>query len=157
MKPGLAQAYFLKDLNARELERIVAVSSEKRFAAGEVIVPIGSDVTSLYVVGSGRVRVVVPVETSGEGAAGEEVLVSIGPGECFGEFAFADRKPASAGIVAEEPTLAYVIPHVALDEIIEQDLGIARKVLRAMLVMVVERLRSTDAELVLARYIMRYV
>ena len=85
------------------------------------------------------------------------MLGHIGPGECFGEFSYADHKSASAWIVAEEPTMVFEIGHHDLDQILDSEPALARKVLKAMLAMVVQRFRSTDAELVLARYVSHYL
>lgn len=156
---ALGDAYFFRDLAPRELEKVAAIVEQRTFSPGEVIVTGNQPLTNLYVVLDGRVRVAVPVERAQRSEEGtpEEVLVTIGPGEAFGEFSYADHKPASASIVADEKTVVAEIPHQALDALLDTDAPLARKVLRSMLATVVGRLRSTDAELLLARYILRYV
>jgi CRP-like cAMP-binding protein len=83
--------------------------------------------------------------------------VHLGPREAFGEFSFADRRPASATVVATEPTEVWEIPYADLDQLLASDPAIALKVFRAMLGMVVGRLRRTDADLAFARYIQHCV
>jgi len=152
---ALADVYFLRELTSREREKVNEICVTRQVEAGTTILTVNQDVTELYVIGSGHVRVVVPVE---EGAgADEDVLVSLGPGECFGEFSFVDRAPTSSAVVADEPTVLFALPHADLDALLESDRDLALKLTRAMLRSVVERLRSTDAELAMAHYVARYV
>ena len=149
----LKSVAFLSNLNPRELDRVQDVVRDRRFAAGDTVVAVAADLHHLHVVRSGRVR----VAADGDVRSADEVLVTLGPGECFGEFSYADRKPASASIVADEDTVTWEIAYVDLDRLIESDAALGRKLLRGLLEMVVSRLRSTDAELFLTRYILRYV
>ncbi len=155
MRVELREAYFFRELTARELKRFEEVGVERACAAGETIVRVGEDVAHVFVVLEGQVRVIIPTESGGE--AVEEVLARMRPGDCFGEFSFIDRKPASATIIADEATVVFRISHADLDPLLESDGALANKVLRAMLGMLVERIRSTAAELVLARYVARFV
>jgi len=151
----IGQAYFLHELTPRELHKVQALAQTRRFTAGEAILTVGGEVSRLYVVGSGTVRVVVPVERRVE--AEEDLLGRMGPGECFGEFSFADRRPASASVIADPECTVHELPFEDLDTLMASDPELARKLLRAMFRTVVARLRSTDADLVMARYVLRYV
>lgn len=155
MVVDLSEAYFCRDLTPRELKKLEGIAEEQRLAPGEVIVAVADEINHLFVIRSGEVRVTIPTDASGEPV--EEVLARMGPGECFGEFSFADRKPASASIVADQETLVYRVAHADLDRLLESDPALARKVLGAMFRTVVSRLRATAAELVLARYVVRFV
>ena len=71
-----------------------------RFDTDEVVFREGDEGDSLYLVGSGSVRI------SKQGRAGEqETLGIIESGNFFGEIALLDRQPRSAMAVAAEPTL----------------------------------------------------
>src|SRR6478735_8305636 len=63
-----------------------------------VIMAAGDQIDSLYIVISGRLKVMM-----GD-ADGKEVILSlIGPGEFFGEMGLIDDSPRSASVVAIEP------------------------------------------------------
>ena len=165
----LAETYFFRGLAPRQIEHIKALAEERSFAKGAYIVEVGQELTYLHVIREGRVRVIVPLRTRADAAPGlppqgdaderdqEERLAEMGPGESIGEFSYADRKPASATVVALEPTRTFALAHQDLDRLLASDAAIARSVLGAMLERVVGQLRRTDADLVLARYVLRVV
>src|SRR5881409_704912 len=66
-------------LTPAQLGRIAAHGRRRRVEAGEVLVQAGQQTARLFVVVAGRIDVVRP------SAAGEEVLVSFGPGMFTGE------------------------------------------------------------------------
>src|SRR5438128_3921293 len=66
-------------LTAAQIARIAGHGRRRRVAPGEVLVQAGERTARLFVVASGRIDVVRP------SAAGEEVLVSFGPGMFTGE------------------------------------------------------------------------
>ena len=151
----IGEAWFLRDLSPRELDKVKAATGRKRFAAEDAIVQVGEKVGSLYVIDTGAVRVVVPVE--GQHGREEQVLADLAAGDCFGEFSFVDRKPASASVYASEATHLFAIPYRELDRLIEQDPYLARTLLKSLLATIVGRFRRTDATLALARYVIQYV
>ncbi|MFQ5576958.1 MAG: Crp/Fnr family transcriptional regulator [Anaerolineae bacterium] len=80
------------------LTGLAANLKRQTLAAGEVLFHQGDPGDALYVIISGRVKIVFQKE------AGEEVVLShFGPGEFFGELALIDQKPRSAGVVALSP------------------------------------------------------
>jgi CRP/FNR family cyclic AMP-dependent transcriptional regulator len=87
-----------------ELRALAARGVVKRFPKNAVIVSEGDDTDPLYIILSGRVKVIVSDEEGGE-----VVLGMRGPSEYFGEFAL-DGGPRSASIVALEPSSFAVIP-----------------------------------------------
>lgn len=97
----LAQSALLRDLPPSGLDRLASVARRRTFRRGEVIVHEGDPGDSLYVLESGRVKVVSYADS------GRETIFDVlGPGECFGELSLIDNEPRSATVVALEPIQA---------------------------------------------------
>ena len=78
-RSGVRADQIYPTLTAAQIARIAAHGRRRRVAPGEVLVQAGERTARLFVVASGRIDVVRP------SAAGEEVLVSFGPGMFTGE------------------------------------------------------------------------
>jgi CRP/FNR family cyclic AMP-dependent transcriptional regulator len=87
----------------------------------------GDTGSGLYVLASGLVKVVV---TSEDGE--EMVLVTLGPGDAFGELSIVDGGPRSASAEALEPTVALVITREVLLDLATRDSGLTEALLRTL-------------------------
>ena len=87
----------------------------------------GDSGSGLFVVASGLVKVVV---TSEEGE--EMVLVTLGPGEAFGELSIVDGGPRSASAEALEPTVALMITREVLLDLATRDNGLTEALLHTL-------------------------
>jgi CRP/FNR family cyclic AMP-dependent transcriptional regulator len=87
----------------------------------------GDPGSGLYVLASGLVKVVV---TSEDGE--EMVLVTLGPGDAFGELSIVDGGPRSASAEALEPTVALVITREVLLDLATRDSGLTEALLRTL-------------------------
>jgi CRP/FNR family transcriptional regulator, cyclic AMP receptor protein len=87
----------------------------------------GDPGSGLYVLASGLVKVVV---TSEDGE--EMVLVTLGPGDAFGELSIVDGGPRSASAEALEPTVALVITREVLLDLAARDSGLTEALLRTL-------------------------
>ena len=85
----------------------------------------GDPGSGLYVLASGLVKVIV---TSEDGE--EMVLVTLGPGDAFGELSIVDGGPRSASAEALEPTVALVITREVLLDQATRDSGLTDALLR---------------------------
>jgi CRP/FNR family cyclic AMP-dependent transcriptional regulator len=81
------------------LSDLVDGSRHVFYEAEDVIVRQGDHDSSVYLVLSGRVRVL----QSQEGHP-EETIAELGPGEIFGELASLETQPRSATVLSIEPT-----------------------------------------------------
>ena len=70
----------------------------RTFQKGEVIFEDGAAGAEMFIVHSGKVRLLKKA-TGGE----EKILAVLGPGEFFGEMSLIDGSPRSTSAVAEEP------------------------------------------------------
>jgi CRP-like cAMP-binding protein len=111
---------------------------------GTVIVNEGDRLHQLFILLSGRIEVFLP---RGERRVSEVKLTELGPGDCFGEYAFVDRQPASATIRANEDCEVYSIAHDTLKEFLDTHHSVASVIYRNLLRILVGRLRASNAEL----------
>lgn len=112
--------------------------------AGTVIVNEGDRLQRLHVLLSGRIEVVLP---GGQHRPADVRLSELGPGDCFGEYAFVDRQPASATIRASDDCEVYSIAHNTLEKFLDTHHIVASVIYRNLLRILVSRLRASNAEL----------
>src|SRR5712692_5603666 len=93
----LSRIKLFEDLSDDDLEGLAGFLRRRRFSRGHIILVKGDPGTSLYMIESGRVKIVL---TSREGK--EIVLAIQGEEEVFGELALLDGEPRSADAVAHE-------------------------------------------------------
>jgi CRP/FNR family cyclic AMP-dependent transcriptional regulator len=121
-----------------DLDQIAAHASERRFAAGEMLVRRGEPGHSMIVLVQGRLRVGA---TSAEGR--ELTIGLLGPGSVLGDMAVLDGKPRSADVVAMGPGLALILERSAVLPFLRE----RPELLLRLLNMLCERLRKADAAL----------
>jgi len=119
----------------RTLATLVARRSAPR---GSVIMAEGDQVDSLYIVMSGRLKVMM-----GEADGKEVILGILGPGEFFGEMGLIDDQPRSASVVAIEPCELLSVTKRAFRKCLLENVEVAMAVLRV----VVRRLREADRKI----------
>jgi CRP-like cAMP-binding protein len=83
-------------LTPTQLARLAALGRERRAAEGEVLVEVGVPCLACFVVTAGRLDVVHP------SAAGEVLVLALGPGTFTGEQTMLTGRPAIARIRAAE-------------------------------------------------------
>ena len=122
---------------ADEIYRLATRSKLRDYLAGTPIAREGELGDTLFVIVSGRVRV---VGRGPEPRAAEVLLRELGPGEVFGELTLIDGLPRSATVAAITRTRCLVIPRLdflgTLNSFPSFSLRLA--------VMLVQRLRDTD-------------
>jgi len=119
---------------AAGLERLVR---RRSFAEGDVIVAQDDRGDALYVLASGKVKVVL------YGESGREVILSIfkEPGDFFGEMSLLDDEPRSATVTAMEPSALAVLSRADFRAHLARHPGVAVQVMTELC----RRLRRADA------------
>jgi len=131
----LAQHFVLAQLTPEELDRVVAMATERQLANGRVIFQKGDPGTSLMAVLSGRVRI------SAYSEDGKEVILNIiDPGQVFGEIALLDGKERTANATAMGPTKLLVLDRREFIPFLERNPKIAIRLLEVLC----ERVRRTS-------------
>lgn len=123
----LTQVPLFNQLDALELDKVVAGTTEERLRRGEVLFHRGQPCNGFHIIVFGQVKLVA---ISPGGA--EKVVRLLGPGESFGEALMFLGKPYILTAVALADSLLLTIDkHVLLDEL-ERQPQLARKMLAGL-------------------------
>jgi len=119
--------------------RMLTTMVTRRSAARSTTIMAGGDATdSLYIVLSGRLKVMM------SDSDGKEVILSIlGPGEFFGEMGLIDDEPRSASVVSIEPCELLAIAKRDFKKCLVENNEMAMAVMRGL----VRRLREADRKI----------
>jgi len=127
----LKAAVIFRDLLAEDLAPLARVAEEEAYGQGTRVFQEGELGDTLYVILSGRVRIL---------RAGRELAV-LGPGEAFGEMAVLDAAPRSATAETLEPSELLVIGSEEFYEVLREQAELAE----ALIKMLSARLRESNA------------
>jgi len=121
-----------------QLRLLVPVFSRRSAARGSMIMAAGDPTDSLYIVLSGRLKVMM------SDADGKEVILNIlGPGEFFGEMGLIDDAPRSASVVAIEPCELLSISKRDFKRCLADNFEMTMALMRGL----VRRLRDADRKI----------
>lgn len=125
-------------LDEAHLGVLVPMILRSRFARNETIIGAGDPTDSLYIVISGRLKVMMSDEQ------GREVILAIlGTGEFFGEMGLLDDSPRSASVVTLEPCELLSISKVDFKRTLAENSDLSLTVMRGL----VKRLREADQKI----------
>jgi CRP/FNR family transcriptional regulator, cyclic AMP receptor protein len=125
-------------LTENQLEVLTSVVSRRSFPRGTTIIAAGDMTDSLYVIISGRLKVMM---TDDDG--GEVILAILGPNEFFGEMGLLDDHPRSASVVAIEPCELLSLAKKDFKKCMAENFEMTMTVLRG----IVKRLREADKKI----------
>ncbi len=121
-----------------QLRALVSVVTRCSVPRGSMIMAAGDPIDSLYIVISGRLKVMMSE------ADGKEVILSIlGPGEFFGEMGLIDDYPRSASVVSIEPCELFSVTKRDFKKCIVENVEMSMTVMRGL----VRRLREADRKI----------
>jgi CRP/FNR family cyclic AMP-dependent transcriptional regulator len=121
-----------------QLQTLVRVDTRRSAPRGSVIMAAGDAIDSLYIVISGRLKVMM-----GD-AEGKEVILSlIGPGEYFGEMGLIDDSPRSASVVTIESCELLCVTKRDFKKCLAESAEMTASVMRGL----VRRLREADRKI----------
>jgi CRP/FNR family cyclic AMP-dependent transcriptional regulator len=121
-----------------QLRTVVTMVTRRSAPRNSTIMAAGDLTDSLYIVISGRLKVMM------SDADGREVILTIlGPGEYFGEMGLIDDSPRSASVVTIEPCELLSIAKRDFKQSMEQNVDLAVTVMRGL----VKRLREADRKI----------
>lgn len=121
-----------------QLALLTSVVSRKSFARHKAIIAAGDPTESLYVVISGRLKVMM---SDDEGR--EVILAILGPTEYFGEMGLLDDSPRSATVVTLEACELLVLSKRDFNACLQENFEMATTVMRGL----VKRLREADEKI----------
>jgi CRP/FNR family cyclic AMP-dependent transcriptional regulator len=114
--------------DASTLETVARTLRRRRFKRNGVIFHQGDPGDSLFIVESGRVKVVV---LSSEGAE-DAIIATLGPGMFFGELALLDGAAHSASAIAVEPSETLILDRESFDRLMDTQPKFRRAILAAL-------------------------
>jgi len=121
-----------------QLRMLATVVARRSAPRSSVIMAAGDATDSLYIVISGRLKVMM-----GD-ADGKEVILSlIGPGEFFGEMGLIDESPRSASVVTIEPCELLQVSKRDFRKCLQENFEISMAVMKGL----VRRLREADRKI----------
>jgi CRP/FNR family cyclic AMP-dependent transcriptional regulator len=125
-------------LQESQLALLTSVVSRKSFPRGTTIIAAGDATDSLYVVISGRLKVMM---SDDEGR--EVILTMLGPSEYFGEMGLIDDSPRSASVITLESCELLVLSKRDFKQCLSENFEMAMTVMRGL----VKRLREADRKI----------
>lgn len=125
-------------LSDRFVAGLAKASTERQFSAGDVIVRQGNPGVGIFVIVSGKVKI---VKTNESGKRLD--LATHGPGEVIGEMSVLDGAPRTADVIAEGETTCLVLSSWDFNSFMETHPEVALQILPV----VVKRFRETNAAL----------
>ncbi len=134
----LARVQMFAGLSQRALDQLLALVTEVRHPAGKVLFRTGDPGDRLFVIVEGRIRISRDVP-----GMGEEALVVLGPGDCFGELAILDDSPRSADAHVHEDCKLLEIRKDKLEHLLYTNRDIGYEVLWNLVRTLSARLRET--------------
>ena len=127
-REALEGCVLFQHVDVQGLDACLACLRLRRFKRDETVFHQGDPGDALYIVASGRVKVVLPSPDAGEGA----ILATLARGQFFGELAMLDGQPHSADVVAIEPTETLVLGRVDFERLFESEPSIRRSLVLAL-------------------------
>jgi CRP-like cAMP-binding protein len=138
----LAQLYLFADLSPDALGSLARAARVRTVRRGQVLFTADDPSDFLYLIRSGRLRVVV------RSPRGDELVLNVlGPGDSLGELSVLDGQPRSAGAEAVEDCELIALPNREVRALLDSDPAALRAVALA-LAAAMRRLSGTAADLV---------
>ncbi|MCA0328117.1 MAG: Crp/Fnr family transcriptional regulator [Proteobacteria bacterium] len=125
-------------LNDTQATSVAEAVIKRRFSRGEVIVEQGKKSNALFILLSGRARVV-----TADARGREVILATLYPGDHIGEMSLIDNEPHSATVRAEVQTDVLMLGRVEFARCLPENPSMAYAVMRNL----VQRLRNADRKI----------
>ena len=122
-------------LTPEQAEALAATVSKKRFKRGEILVEQGRKSDALFIVLTGRTRVLM---TDNKGR--EVILATLKSGDYVGEMSLIDNEPHSATVVADQQVDVLVLGRDSFLRCLGENMEMAHSVMRVL----VQRLRKAS-------------
>jgi CRP-like cAMP-binding protein len=121
----LARVPLFSGCSKADLSRIAALSEERIYNEGQVIVKAGDPGKAFYVITNGKVMV------TGKGSAGKKEA-ELGRGDFFGELALLDGQARTRTVVAQTPLETIRIERSEFRRLLRKDPNLAIRLLEGM-------------------------
>ena len=137
----LADSCLFRGAPRSGIELIYDSGNLVKVSEGERVIEEGRVPQTLYVLLSGEMEVILPDPANR--SAGRR-MATLRVGDCFGEYGFIDRRPASATVKAVRASDVFMMPLDKFDRLIRSDAELERVLYRNLLMLLVDRLRASN-------------
>ncbi|MBE7380739.1 MAG: cyclic nucleotide-binding domain-containing protein [Leptolyngbya sp. SIO1E4] len=135
--------FILGILEDEDVDWLVSAGQRRELASNEMLIREGEPNTAIYLILRGRFVVSVTRSRDTE-------IAHLSSGEVVGEMSFVDHLPASATVIAAEPSVVLEIDREILNQKLTQEISFACRWYQALAILLSIRLRGTvrhlDAE-----------
>ena len=138
----LASMDAMADLDDGDRAGLEAIMREALYPTGAAIIREGDAADALFLLAEGRVSVWLSLA---EGR--RKRLATVMPGVAFGDLALFGGGPRSADVIADEPSVCYVLPMDRLDALSRSHPEVRTRLMASLAREMAARLRSADAEI----------
>ena len=125
-------------LTANQAEAVADAVTKRRFKRGEVIVEQGTKSNTLFIILTGRVRVV-----TSDKRGREVILATLQPGDYIGEMSLIDNEPHSATVRAEVQTDMLTLGRAEFARCLPENSSMSYAIMKGL----VQRLRQADRKI----------
>jgi len=125
-------------LTPSQAELLAGSVVKKRFKRGECIVVQGQTSEALFIILTGRVRVVMA-----DDHGGEVILATLRAGDYLGEMSLIDNAPHSASVKCEAISDVLILGREEFGQCLSENFALAQAIMRGL----VQRLRSADQKI----------
>jgi CRP/FNR family cyclic AMP-dependent transcriptional regulator len=121
-----------------QLGQLLTCVQHRSYPRNAFILRAGEETDALYIILSGRVKVLIPDEE------GHEVILAVmGPHEFFGEMGLLDDQPRSASVETLEPCEMLRVSKSGFSALLKNNFDLAMLIIRSL----VKRLRDADRKI----------
>ena len=138
----LGEIEIFSEFDDATIDELSGAATTLSVPAGGMICTRGDAGDEMFLLRSGRVNALLPLET------GKRLHVAtFCRGDFFGEMAFIDQEPRSASVEAVTPAELFLVSRARFDELVKKDPALGGIIFERLAVAISKRLRSADTEL----------
>jgi CRP/FNR family cyclic AMP-dependent transcriptional regulator len=138
----MARIPLFKDFDDVELDEVARIAIKEKFRAGDIVFNEGDKGDKFYIILQGSVDVTKRISDNET-----QTLVTLKPGDYFGEMSLIDEAPRSAGIRAKEDLTLLSISRHDLELLLNASSSISSKIYIFFVQTLVKRLRDTNEKI----------
>jgi CRP-like cAMP-binding protein len=131
-----------REFSSQELDMVRIVADEGTYNDGQLVIKEGGPGERLYLIAAGKCSVTTQIS-----GAGTEEIRLLGEGDFFGEMSLIEAAPVSATVYARGSCRLLWLERKAFDRLIGEDMPVANKLLKAIILTFCERARETTAKI----------
>jgi CRP-like cAMP-binding protein len=136
---SLKNCFLFEQMNAVEIDTVSSLFKERKLEKGKTVFVEQMPGESLYLISEGSVRI---TKLIAEGD--EKTLVTLSPGDVFGEMAILDGSSRSATARVETDTVLLSVSKSDFEKLCKSHPGVALKIMRNIICVFSKRIRENN-------------